>query len=333
MFEYKIISTNELEQIIINASQRMGVNEAIIEKDYWVCFVLNYLFSKCKWKEAFAFKGGTSLSKCFGLIQRFSEDVDLILDWRVIGYSFDEPWKERSNTKQDKFNKDSNRKTEEFLKNKFLPQMEKDFRNMLNEDFRISIDDKDPQTVLFEYPKAFQSSYLTQAVRLEIGTLAAWTPFEVVGIKPDIQTIYPMLFEGESIGVRTVLPERTFWEKATILHHEANRPKELDIPSRYARHYYDLFCIANSKYKDRAFQNLELLEKVVQFKQKFYPRKWARYEEATTETLRLMPDEYRLKEIQEDYKNMSEMFFGEYPSFEEIMSKILELEEEIHKIK
>ena len=79
--------------------------------------------------------------------------------------------------------------------------------------------------------------------------------------------------------------------------------------------------------------NLELLEKVVQFKQKFYPRKWARYEEATTETLRLMPDEYRLKEIQEDYKNMSEMFFGEYPSFEEIMSKILELEEEIHKIK
>jgi predicted nucleotidyltransferase component of viral defense system len=311
----------------------MGVNEAIIEKDYWVCFVLNYLFSKCKWKEAFAFKGGTSLSKCFGLIQRFSEDVDLILDWRVIGYSFDEPWKERSNTKQDKFNKDSNRKTEEFLKNKFLPQMEKDFRNMLNEDFRISIDDKDPQTVLFEYPKAFQSSYLTQAVRLEIGTLAAWTPFEVVGIKPDIQTIYPMLFEGESIGVRTVLPERTFWEKATILHHEANRPKELDIPSRYARHYYDLFCIANSKYKDRAFQNLELLEKVVQFKQKFYPRKWARYEEATTETLRLMPDEYRLKEIQEDYKNMSEMFFGEYPSFEEIMSKILELEEEIHKIK
>mgnify|MGYP000875221016 CR=1 FL=1 len=333
MFEYKIISTNELEQIIINASQRMGVNEAIIEKDYWVCFVLNYLFSKCKWKEAFAFKGGTSLSKCFGLIQRFSEDVDLILDWRVIGYSFDEPWKERSNTKQDKFNKDSNRKTEEFLKNKFLPQMEKDFRNMLNEDFRISIDDKDPQTVLFEYPKAFQSSYLTQAVRLEIGTLAAWTPFEVVGIKPDIQTIYPMLFEGESIGVRTVLPERTFWEKATILHHEANRPKELDIPSRYARHYYDLFCIANSKYKDRAFQNLELLEKVVQFKQKFYPRKWARYEEATTETLRLMPDDYRLKEIQEDYKNMSEMFFGEYPSFEEIMSKILELEEEIHKIK
>ena len=142
-----------------------------------------------------------------------------------------------------------------------------------------------------------------------------------------------MLFDGDFVEVRTVLPERTFWEKATILHHEANRPKELAIPKRYARHYYDLACIANSPYKERAFKNPELLEKVVQFKQKFYPRKWAKYEEATAETIRLIPDDYRLKEIKEDYKNMTEMFFGEYPSFENLMNSILELEKEIHKIK
>ena len=124
MFEYKKMSKNELEQVIKNASLKIGVNEVILEKDYWVCFVLNYLFSKCKWKEAFTFKGGTSLSKCFNLIHRFSEDIDLILDWRVIGYSFDEPWQERSNTNQDKFNKDSNQKTEDFLKIEFLPQLE-----------------------------------------------------------------------------------------------------------------------------------------------------------------------------------------------------------------
>lgn len=333
MFEYKKISKNELEQVVRNASLKIGINEVIIEKDYWVCFVLNYLFSKCKWKDAFTFKGGTSLSKCFHLIQRFSEDIDLILDWRVIGYSVDEPWEERSSTKQDKFNKESNRKTEAFLKNEFVPQLESDFSNMLNEDFHISIDENDPQTVLFEYPKVFKSSYVTQAVRLEIGTLAAWTPSEVVPILPDIQKIYPMLFDGDFIAVRTVLPERTFWEKATILHHEANRPKELGIPKRYARHYYDLVCIANSQYKGKALQSLELLEKVVRFKQKFYPRKWAKYEEATVKKIRLMPDEYRLKEIKEDYKNMTEMFFGEYPSFEELMNLVLELEKEIHKIK
>lgn len=178
MFEYKKISKNELEQVVRNASLKIGINEVIIEKDYWVCFVLNYLFSKCKWKDAFTFKGGTSLSKCFHLIQRFSEDIDLILDWRVIGYSVDEPWEERSSTKQDKFNKESNRKTEAFLKNEFVPQLESDFSNMLNEEFHISIDENDLQTVLFEYPKVFKSSYVTQAVRLEIGTLAAWTPSE-----------------------------------------------------------------------------------------------------------------------------------------------------------
>ena len=78
MFEYKKISQNDLEEVIKIASLRIGVNEVILEKDYWVCFVLNYLFSKCKWKDAFTFKGGTSLSKCFGLIQRFSEDIDLM---------------------------------------------------------------------------------------------------------------------------------------------------------------------------------------------------------------------------------------------------------------
>ena len=333
MFEYKKMSKNELEQVIKNASLKIGVNEVILEKDYWVCFVLNYLFSKCKWKEAFTFKGGTSLSKCFNLIQRFSEDIDLILDWRVIGYRFDEPWLERSNTKQGIFNKESNHKTEDFLKNVFDSQLDSDFKDMLNEEFHISIDESEPSTVLFEYPKAFKSSYVTQAVRLEIGTLAAWTPSEIVRVVPDIQKIYPMLFDGDFIEVRTVLPERTFWEKATILHHEANRPKELAIPKRYARHYYDLACIANSPYKERAFKNPELLEKVVQFKQKFYPRKWAKYEEATAETIRLIPDDYRLKEIKEDYKNMTEMFFGEYPSFENMMNSILELEKEIHKIK
>ena len=332
MFEYKKISLNDLEEVIKNASLKIGVNEVILEKDYWVCFILNYLFSKCKWKDAFTFKGGTSLSKCFGLIQRFSEDIDLILDWRVIGYRVDEPWLERTNTKQDKFNKESNQKTEEFLKNEFVSQVDSDFKDMLNEEFHINIDESEPSTVLFEYPKAFKSSYVTQAVRLEIGTLAAWTPSEIVRVVPDVQKIYPMLFDGDFIEVRTVLPERTFWEKATILHHEANRPKELAIPKRYARHYYDLACIANSPYKERAFKNPELLEKVVQFKQKFYPRKWAKYEEATAETIRLIPDDYRLKEIKEDYKNMTEMFFGEYPSFENLMNSILELEKEIHKI-
>lgn len=332
MFEYNYIPQKELEQIIRNAAQKSGVNEVIIEKDYWVCFVLNYLFSKSKWKDALTFKGGTSLSKCFNIIQRFSEDIDLILDWRAIGYGINEPWEERSNTKQDKFNKESNQKTEEFLKEWLLPQMEEDFKEIIGSDFKLSIYEKEPQTIFFEYPKSYQSSYLIQSIRLEIGALAAWSPSEIIGIVPDLYKSYPVLFKGSFIEVRTVRPERTFWEKATILHHEANRPRELAIPKRYARHYYDLFCMSNSIYKDKAFQSKDLLDKVVKFKQKFYPRKWAKYEDASFDAIKLVPEEYRLKEIELDYKNMKEMFFAEPPSFDKVMQGILSLEKEIHNL-
>lgn len=333
MFNFKEISPEVLNAIIKNTAEKMNVQETIIEKDYWVCFVLNYLFHKCKWKNAFTFKGGTSLSKGFELIKRFSEDIDLILDWRLLGYEKEEPWENRSKNKQDKFNKESNKKAEAFLKEEFVKQMNLDFKNMIKSNFEILIDDEDKQTILFKYPKTFKSPYLIEVIRLEIGALAAWTPSENVYIKPYIKKFYSQLFEGEHIEIRTVSPERTFWEKATILHHEANRPKNLNMPKRYARHYYDLYCIANSEYKEKAFNKLDILEKVVEFKNKFYPRTWAKYEEATSKKIRLLPDEYRLKELKDDYENMKEMFFGTYPDFEELIFTITELEKEIHKIK
>ena len=101
------INSNDRKALFQNTAAKMGLTEAIVEKDYWVCFVLDYLFHRCKWKDSIAFKGGTSLSKAYGLIERFSEDIDLILDWRVLGYEKDEPWEKRSNTKQDLFNKEA----------------------------------------------------------------------------------------------------------------------------------------------------------------------------------------------------------------------------------
>ena len=110
---------------------------------------------------------------------------------------------------------------------------------------------------------------------MEIGTLAAWTPAELVDIAPYAAEQYPQLFKQKDVAVLTVAPERTFWEKATILHHEANRPEHLPMPQRYSRHYYDLYCMAKSPVKGKAFAQLSLLQKVVDFKMKFYPRAWA----------------------------------------------------------
>lgn len=327
MNKFYLKSKDDLRVLITNTARKKNISEAVVEKDYWVTYFLDYLFNENKWKEYFTFKGGTSLSKCFGIIQRFSEDIDLILDWRVLGYDKLEPWLIRSNTKQDKFNKEINEKTERFLKEDFLTELIKDFSQ---EDFEFEIDSLDPQTVLFSYPKIFDSNYLSQTIRLEIGSLAAWTPATNISIIPIIGDAYANIFK-EKTNIRTVSVERTFWEKATILHHETNRPESSKMPHRYARHYYDMYKIANSKYKDKAIKDKELLRKVTEFKMKFYPRKWAKYEDAMDSKLRLVPDKFRFLELENDYKAMSEMIYGEYPSFEEIIKILKELETEINK--
>ncbi|HEP5207699.1 TPA: nucleotidyl transferase AbiEii/AbiGii toxin family protein, partial [Streptococcus pyogenes] len=137
MNKFYIENKEDLRVLIVNTARKKNISEAVIEKDYWVTFILDYLFNENKWKEYFTFKGGTSLSKCFRLIERFSEDIDLILDWRVLGYEEKEPWIERSNTKQDKFNKKVNEKTEIFLKDEFLKVLEEDLKDF---DFEFSID-------------------------------------------------------------------------------------------------------------------------------------------------------------------------------------------------
>lgn len=332
MVDWSSLSHEDLKILIQNTAKKKKIQETVVEKDYWVCFVLDYLFHQCKWKDVFTFKGGTSLSKCFSLIHRFSEDIDLILDWRLLGYDKEEPWLDRSKTKQERFNKGAGEKTKEFLEKEFIQEMEKDFTKLLGDNFEIDIDEKDPQTILFYYPKVFASSYLSETIRMEIGSLAAWTPWELSWIEPYIATEYPQVFKGQKVQVRVVSPERTFWEKATILHHEANRPKESKLPDHYARHYYDVYCMAKSDYKEKAFDAIHLLKKVAEFKQKFYPRAWAKYEEATKDHIRLVPDPYRQEELKADYGEMEEMFMGKIPDFEEVMETIEILEEEIHKL-
>lgn len=216
-------------ELFRNTADKMGLNDAIVEKDFWVCFTLNHLFHRCPWKDAITFKGGTSLSKAFNLISRFSEDIDLILDWRVLGYGKDEPWEKRSNTKQDAFNKEANARAEVFLAEQFRPTVQAEFSRELGCEANIYIDEKDKQTVIFAYPHLFTNPATLQIIRLEIGALAAWTPAKIAQIEPYAATYYPKVFSQKDTAILTVAPERTFWEKATILHHEANRPEGSEI--------------------------------------------------------------------------------------------------------
>ena len=237
-------SDNDKRRLFRNTADKMGLNDAIVEKDFWVCFTLDYLFHRSPWKDSITFKGGTSLSKAFHLISRFSEDIDLILDWRVLEYGRDEPWEKRSNTKQDAFNKEANARAEVFLAETFCPAIKEGLSQELGREADIHMDEEEKQTVIFAYPKLFTNVGTLQVIRLEIGALAAWTPAKSAEITPYAAEYYPDVFKQKGTNILTVAPERTFWEKATILHHEANRPEHLEMPQRYSRHYYDLYRMA-----------------------------------------------------------------------------------------
>lgn len=308
----------------------MKISTAIIEKDFWVCFILNYLFNYFKYKDQLCFKGGTSLSKVYNLINRFSEDIDVSLNWETLGYGRDEPYGERSNTKQDKFNKQVNLDTVKFIKETWLPTMEEDLKEKYNRNFDFSIDDKDKQTIRFIYPQFFEDNSILQEIRIEIGALAEQAPSEVGLIQSYTAKFYPQIFNTINMKILTLSPIRTLFEKLLILHGEVNRNHSVH-PQRYSRHYYDVFQIINTDFKEKSLESLDILYGVVEFKKKFYRAKWANYDEIYDANLKLVPSQNAINELKKDYRLMKSMIFDQAPEFDFILSTLSDYESLINK--
>jgi hypothetical protein len=130
--------------------------------------------------------------------------------------------------------------------------------------------------------------------------------------------------------VRTLNAERTFWEKATLLHAEYHRSPSSPMKERLSRHYYDVHCLAQGEIGRSALQQMDLLQAVVKHKMLFFTSAWAHYQTAIAGTLRLFPPGHRYEELQRDYSAMGEMFFGEPPPFEKILETLGSLEESIN---
>jgi Nucleotidyl transferase AbiEii toxin, Type IV TA system len=142
---------------------------------------------------------------------------------------------------------------------------------------------------------------------------------------------FPAAFKRSSFTVKVLAAERTFWEKATLLHAEHHRPAGKTIPLRLSRHYYDLSRLIESGLGERAAQDLDLLRHVVKHKQVFFRSGWAHYETARQGAPRLSPAPDRLKLLEADYDRMQEMFFGDRPTFPEILQGIGEWEGRFNK--
>lgn len=317
------------ELFTLTAEKRGISSTAIMEKDFWVCWTLKQLFEHPELSRLFIFKGGTSLSKVYGLINRFSEDIDLVLDWNKVNEDKN-PMADRSRKQQGKLNKTLNENAVEFIAKTLMPWLNEALGSRCKLENSEEIDQG--HVVRVKYPKSADSAGILPYIQLEIGPLASWLPHSRHTITPYSAEDFPKLFVEPKCSVRAIDAERTFWEKATILHHEANRPIESTVPTRYSRHYYDLYMMAaNEELKTSSLARPELLANVVEFKKKFYPRGWANYDAAIARTLKLVPPSHVLGEMGKDYESMKEMMFGTIPTFDEIIESLTLLEQEINQ--
>lgn len=318
------LSSAKRKDLFSETAVNMGMTAAIVEKDFWVTWTLGKIFINPDLNSVLKFKGGTSLSKVYGLIERFSEDIDLILNWKILTEK--DPQEDRSKKKQSQLIEEIREVGRNYIAEKLLPLISNEIDSVCS----CKIDTADLNVINIYYPKAFSDAYIRPEIRLEIGPIASWLPFETHIISPYAAVQFPRIFKEPSCTVHAIKAERTFWEKATILHHEANRPEGNTPSPRSSRHYYDMAQMAMSPIRDRALANISILKNVVEFKIKFYPRGWAQYDQAKPGTLKLVPKGHVLESVKKDYKAMRNMIYGRYYSYEELEEILAGLETEIN---
>lgn len=320
-----------------------GVANTIIEKDFWVCWTLRRIFSLPPGEAAsLVFKGGTSLSKAYDAIRRFSEDIDLSFDRAELGYSGprdpEQPGlgKNKAAALIDQLVAD----VETHIADRLLPALQSEFVRQLGEPagaWSLTIDPDDAQTVNFRYPPAFAGpeyagmSYITPRVKLELGARGDPWPTEEKVVRPYAAEEYPDFFEEANTKVVVLSARRTFWEKATALHAEAHRPPGSPTSQYFSRHFYDLAMLLGTAEGEAASRDFALLLQVAHHKSVFFRSAWASYDTAKPGTLRLLPGEARISDLRADYRAMAPMMFDQLPpAFDDILDRIGRFEADVN---
>ncbi len=329
-----IQDTSYLADLFSVTAEELGIDSVIIEKDFWVCWILRRLFMSSSIAEQVIFKGGTSLSKCFGLINRFSEDIDLILDYRALGNSLD-PYGNYSRSKQNRINKVILNQAHDYLRNVFVPALRESMQQQIpDEPWELELDSVEPEKIWFFYPSvvANELSYIRKAILLEVGPHAARVPHQKYHISPLASQVVPDQFNAPRVEVTAIEPWRSFWEKVTILHENAHRPVESPMPNAYSRHYYDVVMMSGNKNVFRESLNrLSLLDDVIAHKNRFYYRGWSHFDTARPPTLCLLPQhDVHQRQLRQDYQAMQSMFTGEAPVWDVVLDELAQLEQKIN---
>lgn len=325
------LTISDRKEIISQTSAEFGIIPTAIEKDLWVMIALKAIFDT-KYGQHIVFKGGTSLSKGWNLIDRFSEDIDLGIDRSYLNFGGD-----LTRSGVTKLRKDAAR----FVEEKFVPELREKLHENNIEDFTLDLvdfeeSDTDPMSIELKYDSITEEiDYLRPRILIEISSRSLRDPFEIRNMNSFISSKYPSkAFVDKTIQIPTVLPTRTMLEKVFLLHEEFQKPEGRKIRhERMTRHLYDLERLMDSEFYERALDDKALYKTIVEHRKMITNITWVDYDKHSPKHINFIPPENVIDEWKEDYRNMEEsMFFGKTLSFEKLIDKLKRFNKRVNKI-
>jgi len=330
MDDFLQLNMQQRGEIIAAGSVKLGKAPVILEKDVWVCWALRTLFSMPDRNEM-AFKGGTSLSKVYGAIQRFSEDLDVTLDFRSWGESL-EDLEKLSNSKRKQRFEAYKFEVQKYVHEAIKPYFEKELHACVGKNGIIEVSE-DGEQLFVHYPSALEGSegYIADRIFIEFGGRNITDPKTAERVIPYLAEAV----EGLALPVAEVdvlSPQRTYWEKATLIHVACHKEWKSD-PERLSRHWYDLMKLSENEIGECALNDMPLLLDVLRYKKMFFNAGYANYGKCIDGAFVLVPQEPLLSAVRKDYKKMvaAHMFEKAPPSFERIIEVLTTVERRINE--
>ena len=327
------LSKNVRLELYQEAHDASGLSKIIIEKDWWVTAVLRALFS-LTYAEHLSFKGGTSLSKCWGLIERFSEDVDIAVNRNFLSYG--------GMLSKTQINDRLRRAACSFVRERLQFDLARQLENNgLNpNDFFVKVNitpvsTTDPEVIEVEYQSLFDGeNYIKRKVLVEVSGRSMNEPLQLAMLQSMVDEEFPNEeFAEKPFEVQAVVPQRTFIEKICLLHEEFAKPQELTRTERMSRHLYDLVQIMDTPVADEALADKDLYGSIVEHRRIFIGLKGFDYATLAPKRINIVPQDNVIDLWKADYETMRKtMIYGESLPFNKLLDKIKQLNERINQL-
>jgi hypothetical protein len=312
------------------ASEDLGRSATVLEKDVWVCWTLDALF-RCPGMPEMAFKGGTSLSKIYDAISRFSEDIDVTMDHNGLAPDLD-PYAETTGNQRKRDDEKLQRLMCERSVDVVVPHLRTRLAAAGLSDSILTVE-KGGEVLVIHYVNLVEDrhAYYREGVRIEFGGRNMIEPNERHSVVPYMASSFgDFEFPGGEVSVLS--PMRTFWEKVTLAHAESNRPAFRNA-DRTSRHWYDLAVLADHGIGRAALQDFDLLRDVVRAKKRFFGAAYSQYELCLTGDASLLPDAAGLQLLRADYQKMLDAGMLDDPlPFDELVARVRVLQDEINAL-